>query len=107
MVIKFIRKLKDRRTYSTICKSNESLPTMSQFIFWLRLDFLPHSYISETDPSIFPVILQSFDTQTFEFFRDFGFDSAITDFPVITPRSVGEVFAQDGPNGVVVAHFTV
>ena len=80
---------------------------MSQFIFGLRLDFLPHSYISETDPSIFPVILQSFDTQTSELLSDFGFDSAITDFPVVTPRPVGKVFAQNCPRGVVVTRFVV
>ena len=80
---------------------------MLQFILVLALDSFPHSDIPKTRPSIISVILQRFDAQTSKFLRDFGFDSAVTDFPVIAPGFVGKVFAEHSPSGIVVAHIIV
>ena len=76
---------------------------ISEFIFAFSLNSFPHSNVPEAGPSISPVISQSPDAQAAEFLRHFRFDSAISDFPMIAPSSIGEILAEHRPGRIIIA----
>ena len=75
----------------------------SQFIFLFGFNSFPNSDIPDTCPSIAPPILQRSDAQAAEFLRHLRFDSAISDFPMIAPSSIGEILAEHRPGRIIIA----
>ena len=63
---------------------------------------LPQSDISQTGPSIASKIVEDADSDATEFLFVL-WHSAISDFVGAAPFPVGQIFAKDGPVGIVVA----
>ena len=74
-----------------------------QFIFLTGFDSLPHSDIPDADPAISSTVVQHSDAQAPEFLCHFRFDSAISDFPMVAPRSIIEILTEHSPGCVIVA----
>ena len=74
-----------------------------QFIFLTGFDSLPHSDIPDADPAISSTVVQHSDAQAAEFLRHLRFDSAISDFPMIAPSSIGEILAEHRPGRIIIA----
>ena len=52
-------------------------------------------------------VLQDSQSETAEFLVHFRFDFAVSDFPLVAPGAIFQVFAEDGPGGSVVANIVV
>jgi len=73
----------------------------------LGLDSLPHPDIPKTGPSVGPSVCQHSNAETAELLRHFRFDFAVSHFPVVAPRPIWQIFAENCPSGVVVANGVV
>jgi len=68
---------------------------------------LPHPNIPQASPAISPSVGQNSNSEASKLANDFRLDFAISDFMVIAPDAIGEIFAQNGPSGIVVTNGSV
>ena len=78
--------------------------TLLQLMFPIRNDSFPHSDVSNMRPTMSIVVVQDSKTQASKLSFLFRSDFAVFDLVFVPPGFVREVFAQNGPNGGVVAN---